>query len=148
MTELAERLAAAPRRPNGAVLHRAYPTDRQRTFNEMAAATLGFDFERGRLDATTHPFFAAIGPGDCRITTRYNPNDFGDAFFSTLHEVGHGLYEQGSDPTLAGSAGGRSAVAGRSRVAVASVGKYGRAAASAFWQAFLSRWPGKPFPKR
>ena len=84
------------------MLHRAYPIGRQRVFNEMAAATLGFDFERGRLDATTHPFFAAIGPGDCRITTRYNPNDFGDAFFSTLHEVGHGLYEQALDPPLAG----------------------------------------------
>jgi carboxypeptidase Taq len=102
LTALAERLTAAPRRPNDAVLRRAFPTDRQRVFNQAAAATLGFDFERGRLDATTHPFFAAIGPGDCRITTRYNPGDFGDAFFSTLHEVGHGLYEQGLDPTRAG----------------------------------------------
>jgi carboxypeptidase Taq len=102
LTALTERLTGAPRRPNDAVLRRAFPTDRQRVFNEMTAATLGFDFERGRLDATTHPFFAVIGPGDCRITTRYNPNDFGDAFFSTLHEVGHGLYEQGLDPTRAG----------------------------------------------
>jgi carboxypeptidase Taq len=102
LTTLAKRLTAAPLRPNQAVLHRAFPTDRQRAFNKMAASTLGFDFERGRLDATTHPFFATIGPGDCRITTRYNPDDFGDAFFSTLHEVGHGLYEQGLDPTQAG----------------------------------------------
>src|SRR5665213_3292217 len=102
LTALAERLTSAPRRPNDAVLRRAFPTHRQRAFNEMAAAALGFDFQRGRLDATTHPFFATIGPGDCRITTRYNPDDFGDAFFSTLHEVGHGLYEQGLDPTRAG----------------------------------------------
>jgi carboxypeptidase Taq len=102
LTALAGRLVAAPRRPNDAVLRRAFPTDRQRTFNQMAAATLGFDFARGRLDATTHPFFTTIGPGDCRITTRYNPDDFGDAFFSTLHEVGHGLYEQGLDPARAG----------------------------------------------
>jgi carboxypeptidase Taq len=102
LTALAEGLTVAPRRPNDAVLRRAFPTNRQRVFNKTAAATLGFDFERGRLDATTHPFFAAIGPGDCRITTRYNPDDFGDAFFSTLHEVGHGLYEQGLDPARAG----------------------------------------------
>ena len=63
---------------------------------------MGFDFRRGRLDDTTHPFFSAIGPGDCRITTRYNPHDFGDAFFSTLHEVGHGLYEQALDPSAYG----------------------------------------------
>ncbi|HBI46264.1 MAG TPA: carboxypeptidase M32 [Planctomycetales bacterium] len=102
LTALTERLTAAPRRPNDAVLRRAFPTDRQRVFNKAAATTLGFDFEGGRLDDTTHPFFAAIGPGDCRITTRYNLDDFGDAFFSTLHEVGHGLYEQGLDPTRAG----------------------------------------------
>src|SRR5205814_397655 len=48
-----------------------------------------------RLDSTTHPFFASIGPGDVRITTRYALNRFGTAFFATLHEVGHGLYEQG-----------------------------------------------------
>src|SRR5262249_39325206 len=49
----------------------------------------------GRLDTTAHPFFAAVGPGDCRIATRYRPRCFGDAFFATLHETGHALYEQG-----------------------------------------------------
>ncbi len=102
LTALARRLADAPRRPNAAVLRRAFPTDRQRAFGEAAARTLGFDFTRGRLDATTHPFFATVGPGDCRITTRYDRHDFSDAFFSTLHEVGHGLYEQGLDPTQYG----------------------------------------------
>ncbi|HYV35082.1 MAG TPA: carboxypeptidase M32, partial [Gemmataceae bacterium] len=71
------------------------PLQRQRSFAQQVAAAVGFDFSRGRLDSTTHPFFAAIGPGDCRITTRYSLNRFGEAFFATLHEVGHGLYEQG-----------------------------------------------------
>ena len=97
LTALAERLAGAPRRPNAAVLTRDFPADRQRAFGEKAAAALGFDFGRGRLDATTHPFFTTVGPDDCRITTRYDRRDFSDAFFSTLHEVGHGLYEQGLD---------------------------------------------------
>jgi carboxypeptidase Taq len=106
LTELAGRLAGAPRRPDSEVLRREFPVERQRVFGEAAAAALGFDFRRGRLDDTTHPFFSTVGPGDCRITTRYNPLDFGDAFFSTLHEVGHGLYEQALDPALHGQPAG------------------------------------------
>ena len=102
LTALAQRLSASQRRTNDNALHRMFPVDRQRIFNEQAAAAMGFDFERGRLDATTHPFFSTVGPGDCRITTRYSADDFGDAFFSTLHEVGHGLYEQGLDPANVG----------------------------------------------
>jgi carboxypeptidase Taq len=77
------------------VLHGDFPIDRQRTYCEMVAGALGFDFQCGRLDTATHPFASSIGPGDCRITTRYNPHYFSDAFYCTLHEVGHGLYEQG-----------------------------------------------------
>lgn len=102
MTALARRLAGAARQPRAGVLRGEFPIERQRVFGEATAAALGFDFARGRLDSTTHPFFATIGPGDCRITTRYNPGDFGDAYFSTLHEVGHGLYEQGLDPARHG----------------------------------------------
>ena len=65
--------ADAPRRPGAAVLRAGVPGGAPaQIFGEAAAAALGFDFRRGRLDATTHPFFSAIGPGDCRITTRYN----------------------------------------------------------------------------
>jgi carboxypeptidase Taq len=81
-----------------AILNRFYPRQRQQVFGEAAAAAAGFDFERGRLDVTAHPFCSGIGPGDCRITTRYDEHNFSDAFFGILHEVGHGLYEQGLDP--------------------------------------------------
>src|SRR5947209_4806424 len=97
-TELAPLLAgivAAPRQAKAEILTRRYPLQRQRTFAQRVAAALGFDFAQGRLDSTTHPFFASIGPGDVRITTRYSLRQFGAAFFATLHEVGHGLYEQG-----------------------------------------------------
>lgn len=97
LTALAKRLVEAPRRPSASLRRRDFPIDRQRAFGAATAAALGFDFRRGRLDDTNHPFFSTIGPGDCRITTRYNPRDFGDAFFSTLHETGHGLYEQALD---------------------------------------------------
>ncbi len=92
---LVAALTAARRRPNVALLHREYPIERQRIFGEAVAAALGFDFQRGRLDTTTHPFFSSIGPGDCRIATRYSLHRFSDGIFSILHEVGHALYEQG-----------------------------------------------------
>lgn len=90
-------MASAWRAPRE-IVEREYPVDRQRVFGQQAAATIGFDFEAGRLDVTTHPFCSGIGPGDCRITTRYNPRRFNDAFFGILHEAGHGIYDQGLDP--------------------------------------------------
>jgi carboxypeptidase Taq len=77
------------------VLERDYPVERQRAFGEGAAKAIGFDFTAGRLDVTTHPFCSGIGPGDCRITTRYNPRHFNESFFGILHEAGHAIYEQG-----------------------------------------------------
>ena len=60
----------------------------------------------------THPqmnFARPHGSSNCRITTRYSLCNFSDAFFSTLHEVGHGLYEQGLDPQLYGTPAGQRA---------------------------------------
>ena len=96
-TALVPLIAAAMatgKRPKPGVLARDYAVDRQRWFAESAAAAIGFDFSRGRLDTTAHPFCTGIGPGDCRLTTRYNPRFFNEAFFGVLHEAGHGLYEQ------------------------------------------------------
>jgi carboxypeptidase Taq len=56
---------------------------------------VGFEPAGWRLDVAPHPFAQRIGPGDVRITTRYNPDDFASAYFGTLHEFGHGLYEAG-----------------------------------------------------
>ncbi len=96
LVPLAQTISEAAKRTGaGAILNRVFPIDRQRVFGEMAAAALGFDFQRGRLDVTAHPFCTGIGPGDTRITTRFDERQFSDAFFGILHEVGHGLYEQG-----------------------------------------------------
>ena len=84
-------------------MSRTYPVDRQDAFGRAAAAAIGFDFEAGRLDVTTHPFCSGIGPGDTRITSRYNPTHFNDAFFGTLHESGHGIYDQGLDAAQFGT---------------------------------------------
>lgn len=92
----------------GSLLRRDFPVDRQRILVEAMAAELGFDFDRGRLDPTTHPFYAVIGRGDCRITTRYHPRDLSESVFAMLHELGHGLYEQGLDPEHHGTPLGES----------------------------------------
>lgn len=63
----------------------------------------GYDFERGRQDKTHHPYMTKFSLGDVRITTRVRENDLTDALFSTLHECGHALYEQGIRPELDGT---------------------------------------------
>lgn len=95
LVPLVSAIAASGRRPQCDLLERDYPVEQQKQFGREAAAAIGFDFDAGRLDVTTHPFCSGIGPGDCRITTRYNPRHFNESFFGILHEAGHGLYEQG-----------------------------------------------------
>lgn len=99
-----ERSAAVP----ADVLQGAYPVAAQQAFNRRVAETIGFDFQAGRIDTTTHPFCTTLGTGDVRLTTRYNEKDFTESLYGVLHEAGHGLYEQGLPPdhfgTPAGSA--------------------------------------------
>jgi len=95
LVPLVQKIAEGSRQPNLEILTREYPVKQQRQVVTEAAKRIGFDFSRGRLDETDHPFCTDIGPDDCRITTRYNVNDFGDGFFSVMHEAGHGMYQQG-----------------------------------------------------
>ncbi len=74
---------------------RAVPVARQHAFGQAVLGALGFDFNTGRLDVTTHPFCSGMAPGDTRMTTRYSEDNFTDALTSSMHECGHGLYEQG-----------------------------------------------------
>jgi len=95
LVPLVAAIADSPRRPDLGLLHRPYDIATQREFGMKAAAAIGFDFSRGRLDVTDHPFCAEMGPDDCRITTRYDAQFFSTAFFGILHEAGHGIYDQG-----------------------------------------------------
>jgi carboxypeptidase Taq len=61
---------------------------------------LGFTREEWRLDATVHPFCSGFATSDIRLTTRYAPDDLQDSFFGTIHEFGHGIYENGVSPAL------------------------------------------------
>jgi carboxypeptidase Taq len=86
----------SPRQPDNRILTaRTYPVAAQRRFVRDVAAAIGFDFARGRLDTTAHPFCTTLGPDDCRITTRWDEQSLPTALFGVLHEAGHGLYEQG-----------------------------------------------------
>ena len=97
LVALIEAIRGSGREPPTAVLKRPFPLAAQEAFGRAVAAEIGFDFARGRLDVTAHPFCAEAGPHDCRITTRYDEHYLPMALFGILHEAGHGLYDQGLD---------------------------------------------------
>ena len=75
-------------------LNGPFPVDDQRRIGEQLMKAVGFDFTRGRLDVSLHPFCGG-STGDVRITTRYSETNFMSALMGVLHETGHALYEQG-----------------------------------------------------
>jgi carboxypeptidase Taq len=95
LTPLVQEIVGTGRRPDTTVLTGEFPASVQESFGKEISAAIGFDYNAGRLDTTAHPFCGGAGPGDVRLTTRYNERDFADGFFSILHEAGHGMYEQG-----------------------------------------------------
>lgn len=102
LVPLVQAIQGSSRRPKTDLLTRSYPVPQQEAFGKAAAKACGFDFNRGRLDITHHPFCSGMGPHDCRITTRYTEKFFPSAFFGILHEAGHGMYDQGLRPELFG----------------------------------------------
>jgi carboxypeptidase Taq len=84
----------------------------QLSFGLSVATQMGYDLERGRLDKTRHPFCSKFAAGDVRITTRVRESDVRDALFSTLHEAGHAMYEQGVDTAHEGTPLGSGVSAG------------------------------------
>ncbi|MBB4635059.1 carboxypeptidase M32 [Longimicrobium terrae] len=72
-----------------------WPVEAQAAFNRAVAGRMGFDLDAGRLDVSTHPLCVGVGPGDTRLTARYDPARLLGALHGTMHEAGHGLYEQG-----------------------------------------------------
>jgi carboxypeptidase Taq len=86
-----------------ACLKQHYPRGEQWAINESILRSIGYDFERGRLDVTHHPFMTKFSLGDVRITTRVDEHDLGYALFSTIHEAGHAMYELGIDPAFEGT---------------------------------------------
>ncbi len=135
LVPLVQAIRGSSVRPDAAILARRYPKEAQMRFAKRAAAAIGFRFDDGRLDESPHPFCTGIGPGDCRLTTRYDEHHFPGAFFGVLHEAGHGIYEQGLDRTAFGTPIGDAASLGihesQSRMWENFVGR-----SRAFWSHF------------
>lgn len=77
-----------------------YDEDRQWDFGVDVITRFGYDWQRGRQDKAAHPFTTTFGYGDTRITTRFLKNNGMSSLFSTMHECGHALYEQGVSANL------------------------------------------------
>lgn len=92
--ELVKRIGEQPE-VDDSRLYGEWDTAKQRSFTEMLVQAIGFDFERGRQDTAPHPFCTGWSVGDVRLTTRFKPY-LASAIFGSLHEAGHGMYEQGS----------------------------------------------------
>ena len=141
VARLRARLEARPLKAHALRGH--FPIDSQRAANRRIAADIGFDFTRGRIDEAAHPFSTSIG-GDVRLTSRYDESDLRYALFSTLHETGHGLYEQGLDPmawgTPRGTACSLAIHESQSRLWENQVGR-----SAGFWRRCLP-WFAQSFP--
>lgn len=88
--------------PQRDFLNNTFDPEVQKSISHQIIKDLGYDTQAGRLDVSPHPFTSSFGPGDTRITTRYDDNDLMDGFLSTVHETGHALYDQGLDSSQYG----------------------------------------------
>jgi len=89
--------------PENNFLFFSYDADTQWDFGMEILRDIGFDFRRGRQDKSVHPFSTAFSTNDVRITTRIHDRNLVSGLFSSLHEAGHGMYEQGIDSKLEGT---------------------------------------------
>ena len=139
-TRLVPLVQAITSRPpaDDSCLRRPAPGADQLAFGLDVIRRYGYDFERGREDLTHHPFMTKFSLGDVRITTRVREDDLTDALFSTLHECGHALYEQGIDRSFEGTPLAHGASSGvhesQSRLWENLVGR-----SRGFWEHFFPR---------
>lgn len=137
LVPLVQQITAQPPADDSCLLQH-YPVDQQVAFGLDVIKRLGYDFERGRQDMTHHPFMTKFSLGDVRITTRYKENDLREALFSTIHEAGHAMYEQGICRDFEGTPLARGATSGvhesQSRLWENLVGR-----SRGFWQFFYPK---------
>lgn len=131
-------IAAQSGRVDDTILKRDFDEKRQEEFSVAVAKRLGYDFRRGRLDRSVHPFTMETGRGDVRITTRYERNWLPGALFGTIHETGHALYAQSTseslDNTLLGTGTSLGVHESQSRLWENLVGR-----SMSFWKFFFPR---------
>jgi len=95
LQSLLRELLGSPTAPSNAFNELELPVEQQKAFVRFVSEALGFDYNRGRLDTSTHPFCSGTHCNDVRLTTRFRNVNVNDALGSTMHETGHGIYEQG-----------------------------------------------------
>jgi len=144
LVPLVREIAASPVRPRTDWL-RGFPVAEQDAFLREVVRALGFDFTRGRIDVAVHPFCSGDA-ADTRMTTRFKEDEPLDSLFSSIHETGHGLYEQGLQlkhmGTPLGKAVGMAIHESQSRLWENQVGR-----SREFWHHFESRFR-RAFPKQ
>ncbi len=141
LVPLVRAIAASPRAARArevAARLRGFPVGAQQQFLREVTERIGFDYRRGRLDVSVHPFCAGTG-SDVRLTTRYNEDQPLSALFGSIHEAGHGLYEQGLPEEHLGTAlginAGMAVHESQSRLWENQVGR-----SRGFWRCFEPRW--------
>jgi len=91
---LIREIKQASYQPDISVLDGYFPIAKQEALALQISQEIGFQFDKGRMDISVHPFCGGSHPTDVRITTRYNENDFVESLYAVIHETGHALYEQ------------------------------------------------------
>jgi carboxypeptidase Taq len=82
--------------------YRNYSREQQFDFSLEVLKQMGYDMDAGRQDYSEHPFSTSFAPTDVRVTTRVNENNLSSLIWSSIHEGGHALYEQGLPETQYG----------------------------------------------
>ncbi|MDD7796131.1 carboxypeptidase M32 [Clostridium sp. 'White wine YQ'] len=88
---------------DSSVIKDSYPRELQKELSLFSLDLIGFDMNAGRLDESVHPFTTNFSNKDVRLTTHYYEEELLSALFSTIHEGGHGIYEQGISDELNGT---------------------------------------------
>ena len=130
LVPMVRAIAAQPMIDNSC-LRGSFAQAPQLDFNIAVIDRMGYDRARGRLDTTLHPFCTKFSLGDVRITTRFDENAIDQALFSTVHELGHGIYEQGVTRAFEGTPLGSGSSSGVHEKASRGCGKTWSAAAAA-----------------
>ncbi len=101
LVPFAHELLAQPR-PDDSFLTGSFPIEAQKEISRALVSGIGFDLAAGRIDVAAHPFASGFAARDVRLTTHYFPDNL-QSIWSTMHEAGHGTYEQGLDGEIAGT---------------------------------------------
>ncbi len=94
-SNLVGKITASSNQPDTTWLDRNWPEQSQLDFTLLLLRDMGFDFDAGRQDLAQHPFTTSFSLHDVRLTTRTSRNDLFSCLTGSIHEGGHGLYEQG-----------------------------------------------------